>query len=74
MERTDIDSSQTAGSIKMELKNVLLSGLPCGRVAKAPRSQYRGPRFDPYSGNWIPRAIAECSHAATKNWYSQINK
>ena len=47
LERTDIDSSQTAGSIKMELKNVLLSGLPCGPVAKAPRSQYRGPRFDP---------------------------
>ena len=30
-------------------------------------SQCRGPRFDPWLGNWIP-------HAATKTQHSQINK
>ena len=34
--------------------------------AKTLPSQYRGPRFDPLSGNWIPPA-------ATKTQCSQIN-
>ena len=42
-------------------------GLPCGPVAKTLHSQCRGPRFDPWSGNWIP-------HATTKTWCSLINK
>ena len=33
-----------------------------------------GTRFDPWSGNWIPHATTKSSHAATKTWYSQINK
>ena len=38
-----------------------------GPVAKTLSSQCREPRFDPWSGDWIPRA-------ATKTWHSQINK
>ena len=40
---------------------------PGGPVAKASCFQCRRPGFDPWSGNSIP-------HAATKTWYSQINK
>ena len=36
-------------------------------------SQCRGPRFDPWSGNWIPHAAVKISCAATNIWYSQIN-
>ena len=36
-------------------------------MAKTLHSQCRGPRFDPWSGNWIP-------HATTKTWCSLINK
>ena len=37
-----------------------ISGLsPGGPVAETPRSQRSGPRFDPRSGNWIPRASTE---------------
>ena len=32
-------------------KNKSLQGFPGGPVAKAPRSQCRGPRFDPWSGD-----------------------
>ena len=35
-------------------------------MAKIPCSQSREPRFDPWSGNWIP-------HAITKTRCSQIN-
>ena len=40
--------------------SVLLGDFPGGPVAKTPRSQCRGPRSDPWSGNWI-------LHAATKD-------
>ena len=40
---------------------------PSSPMAKTPRSQCWGPRFNPWSGNWIP-------HATTKTWHSQINK
>ena len=33
---------------------------------KTPCSQVKGPRFDPWGGNWIP-------HDATKMWHNQIN-
>ena len=36
-------------------------------VAETLHSQARGPRFNPWSGNWFP-------HAATKTRHSQINK
>ena len=39
--------------------------LPWWPVAKTPRSQYRGPKFDLWSGNQI-------LHAATKTWCGQI--
>ena len=45
-----------------------------GPVAKTPCSQCRGPRFDPWSGNWIPCVTVERSRATTKTWYGQINK
>ena len=47
---------------------------PGGPVAKTPCSQCRGPRFNPWSGNYIPQAEAKISSATTKTWCSQINK
>ena len=53
-----------------------------GTVAKTPRSQCRGPRFNPWSGNEIPHAETKSLHAAaktkhpsatTKTWQRQIN-
>ena len=41
---------------------------PGGPVAKTLHSQYRGPRFNPQSGNQEPHAISKSSHAATKAW------
>ena len=38
---------------------------PGDPVAKIPRSQWRGSRFNPWSGNWVP-------HVATKS--QQPNK
>ena len=35
-------------------------------MAKTPPSQYRGPGFSPWSGNWIPHAATKCLNAATK--------
>ena len=37
-----------------------------GPVAKNLLSQRRGFGFDPWSGNWIPRAETESLHAASK--------
>ena len=34
-------------------------GLSGGPVAKTWCSYYRGPGFDPWSGNWIPHAITK---------------
>ena len=39
---------------------------PGGSVAKISHSQCRGPRFDPWSGNWIPHFTTKTSHAETK--------
>ena len=39
---------------------------PGGPVAKTLHSQCRGPRFDPWSGNWIPHAKTKSSHATAK--------
>ena len=39
---------------------------PGGPVAKTPCSQYRGPRFNSWSGNWIPHAATKSSHAGIK--------
>ena len=41
--------------------------VPGGPVAKTLSSQCRGPRFNPWSGSWIP-------HATTGTQSSQINK
>ena len=58
-------------------KNTILrSGnrdFPGSPVAKTLRFQCKGPRFDPWLGNWIPHATAKSLHAATKTWHSQIN-
>ena len=40
-------------------KNKSLQGFPGGPVAKAPRSQCRGHRFDPWSGNLIPHVTTK---------------
>ena len=37
-----------------------------GLVAETPRSQCRGPGFDPWSGNQISHATTKIPHAATK--------
>ena len=34
---------------------------PGGPVAKTPHSQFRGPRFHPWSGNYIPHATTQIS-------------
>ena len=56
---------------------------PGGPMAKTPCSHCRQPRFDPWSGNqavtcrnWVhmPHRISKTQHAATKTWYSQVNK
>ena len=38
-----------------------------GPVAKIPCCQCRVPEFNPWSGNYIPRATTESLHAATKD-------
>ena len=40
---------------------------PGGPVVKTPCSQCRGPRFDPWSGNWILHVATKSPHAATKD-------
>ena len=40
---------------------------PGGPAAKTPCSQCRGPRFNPWSGNYIPHASTKNSHARTKD-------
>ena len=40
---------------------------PGGLVAKTLCSQFGGPRFDPWSGNWIPHAATKNSHDAIKD-------
>ena len=40
---------------------------PGGPVAKTPRSQCRGPGFDPWSGNKILHAASKSSHATTED-------
>ena len=39
-----------------------------GSVPKNPHSQCRGPRCDPWPGNWIPDAATKSSHATTKDY------
>ena len=46
---------------------------PGGPAAKTPCCQCRGPRFNPWSGNYIPHVTTEDPHAATKTWCSQIS-
>ena len=36
---------------------------PGGPVAKTLCFQFRGHRFNPWSGNWIPHATTKCEHA-----------
>ena len=42
------------------LKSLIIWDFPGSPVVNTLRSQHRGPRFDPWSGNYIP-------HAATKD-------
>ena len=39
---------------------------PGGPMDETPCSQSRGPRFDPWSGNWIPHASTKILHSTTK--------
>ena len=54
----------------------LIRDFPSGPVTKTARSQCRGPGIDPWSGNKIPCSATRWKilHAATKTWFSQINK
>ena len=36
-------------------------------MAKIPHSQCRGPRFDPWLGNWVTHAATKSSHATTND-------
>ena len=45
----------------------MIRDFPGGPVGKTPRSQCRGPRFDPWSGNLIPCATTKSLLAATKD-------
>ena len=40
---------------------------PGGLVAKTPHSQWRGPGFNPWSGNEIQYAATKSLHAATQD-------
>ena len=40
---------------------------PGGPVAKTPGSQCRGPRFNPWLGNWIPHATTKSLHPTAKD-------
>ena len=57
------------GSLLSEGTNVNKQGgdFSGGPEAETPHSQYCGPGFDPWSGNWIP-------HTTTKAQHNQINK
>ena len=57
---------------KLCLKEQRERDFPGGPVAKTPRSQCTRPGYDPWSGNWTPRATSGRSHSATKTWH--INK
>ena len=45
---------------------------PGGPVAKAMCSQWRRPKFNSWSGNWIPRAAIKGLNAKTKDapWFN----
>ena len=47
------------------LKKVFIGDFPGGPVAETQHSQGRGPRFDPWLGNWIPLAETNKSSRAT---------
>ena len=49
------------------------AGFPGGPVVMAPGSQYRGPRFDPWSGNSIPCVATKSLHATIKTRSGQVN-
>ena len=53
--------------LKPKHKIGLCWDFPGGPVAKTPCSRCRGPRFDPWSENYIPHAATKSSHAATKD-------
>ena len=36
-------------------------------MAETPPSLHRGPRFDPWLGNWIPHAATKSLHATVKD-------
>ena len=46
-----------------------------GPVAKTPHSQCRGPRFNPWSGNWshVSQRRSKILCASTETWRNQIN-
>ena len=41
---------------------------------KTPCCQFRGPGFDPWTGNEIPHTANKSLHAETKTWHCQINQ
>ena len=45
--------------VEFAFENRSLKDFSGGSVAKTPRSQCRGPWFNPWSGNWIPHATAK---------------
>ena len=47
------------------LKDLLTRDFPGGPEPRTLCSQCRGPRFDPWSGNYIPHAATKSSHATT---------
>ena len=61
---------EICGSYFILFFNIYFGDFPHGPVAKLPSSQCKGPRFNPWSGNWIPHATTKSSHAITK---TQIN-
>ena len=54
------------------IKNTLWWGFPSSPVAKTLISQFRGPRFDPWSESYIPHATTK--DPTTKPQSSQVNK
>ena len=51
--------SMDSSYVEFAFENQSLRDISGGSVAKTLRSQCRGPGFNPWSGNWIPRATAK---------------
>ena len=60
--------------VSVLMKSELYWDFPGGQVAKTACSQCRGPRFDPWSGNYFPHATTKTSYATTRKFPHSTRK